>query len=207
MPTGTRNSISANSATKPIMATVSVLMSFDRLDLFRQRGLGHQLLLEDKPPGADGDEQYGGYVPDPRQREERPGRQAQIEGEHVVVIGAAHLVEQSIGLHRHDEEQDDRGKDVDHALVFRADIGPDQIDRNMRAAVGGRGDAPEDENAEHHAAAIVGVRDRVGEDVAQQHLHEDIERDDADKERRDQYDRVDEPVHVDAFHASALLHG
>ena len=36
MPTGTRSSISANSATKPMMATASVLiapLSLDRLDL------------------------------------------------------------------------------------------------------------------------------------------------------------------------------
>ena len=41
MPTGTRSSISTNSATKPMMATASVLIarSLDRLDLASGRAI------------------------------------------------------------------------------------------------------------------------------------------------------------------------
>ena len=37
--------------------------------------------------------------------------------------------------------------------------GPDEIDRDVAAAIGGGGDAPEDQDAEQHAAEIVGIGD------------------------------------------------
>jgi hypothetical protein len=81
MPTGTRSSINANSETKPRIATALVL------------GFLHQLRLEDQPVGANGDQQHSGNVAGPGNREKRPGRQSQVKREHVVVIGAPHLVE------------------------------------------------------------------------------------------------------------------
>src|SRR6476619_3627752 len=79
MPTGTRSSIKPNSATKPMMAMRSVLMSasFYRLDLLFRELFG----LEHQPIGADGNEQDGGYVAGPGNGEEWPSRQPQIEGE------------------------------------------------------------------------------------------------------------------------------
>ena len=119
MPTGTRSSISANSETKPRMATASVL-----IPLLHSTGLilvfVHQLRLEDQPVGAHGDQQHGGDVARPGHREERPGRQPQIEGEDVVVIGAAHLVEQRVGLHRHHEQQNQRREYVDDSADIAA---------------------------------------------------------------------------------------
>ena len=48
--------------------------------------------------------QHGRDVTGPRQREERPGRQAQVEGQHVVGRRRLHLVEQRVGLHRQEAE-------------------------------------------------------------------------------------------------------
>ena len=70
-----------------------------------------------------------------------------------------HLVEQRVGLHRDDEQQHQRGEHVDHALPARADIGPDQIDGDVRAAIAGGGDAPEDQDAEQQLAEVVAVGD------------------------------------------------
>src|SRR3954469_8033138 len=116
MPTGTRNSISANSATKPMMATASVLMvrrSFDRLDLVLA---AHQLGPEDQPVGANRDQQHGGGVAGPGDQEERPGRQAQLERRQVGVVSRNALVQQRVGLHGYDEQQHQRREHVDDAL-------------------------------------------------------------------------------------------
>ena len=72
----------------------------------------------------------------------------------------------------------------------------------MGAAIGGRGNAPENQDAEEKAAEIVAVGDRHREEIAQQHGDEDIDRDDADERRGDQFDAVDETVHVSALHGA-----
>ena len=74
-------------------------------------------------------------------------------------------------------------------------VGPDQIDGDVGAAIAGRGDAPEDQDAEQELAEIVVVGDRDREELAHEHGGEDVERDDADEERRDPFDRVDEAIH------------
>ena len=51
-------------------------------------GLRQQLGMEDQPVGADGDQQHGGDIAEPGHREERPDRQPQIEGQHMVGAGA-----------------------------------------------------------------------------------------------------------------------
>ena len=56
---------------------------------------------------------------------------------------------------------------------------PHQIDRDVAAAIAGRGDAPEDQDAEQHAAEVVAVGDLTREELAQQHRDEDVGRDDA----------------------------
>src|SRR5271169_742155 len=109
MPTGTRSSISANKATKPMIATASVLKckcassdyaSFDRFDLVLA---AQEVRVENEAIGAHRDQQHRGYVAEPGRQEKRPNREPQIERQHVVGPGAAHLVEQRVGLHRHDE--------------------------------------------------------------------------------------------------------
>src|SRR5664279_6076647 len=89
MPTGTRSSISTNNARKPMMATASVLIaSLDRLDFC----FGHQFRPDNQAVGADSDQQHRRHVAQPGDHEERPGRQAKIEGEHVVGARGHHLV-------------------------------------------------------------------------------------------------------------------
>ena len=51
-------------------------------------------------------------------------------------------------------------------------------------------------------AEIVGVGDLDGEEVAQQHRDEDVGGDQADEDRRDPLDRVDEAVHEAALHVT-----
>src|SRR6185436_11267683 len=137
---------------------------------------------------------------EPRDHEERPGRQAEVEGEHIVAACSHHLVEKRVGLHRDDEQQYQRRENVDHPLISRADIPPHQIDRNMRATVGGGCDAPENQNAEHQPPEVIGIRDRIGEQVTKQNLQENVSGDDTDKKRRHPFDGVDETIHIDAFH-------
>ena len=60
-------------------------------------------------------------------------------------------------------------------------------------------------DAEQQAAEVVGIGNRIGEEIAQQHLDENIGSDDADKECRDPFDRIDETIHVDAFHARSAV--
>src|ERR1700728_3956401 len=102
MPTGTRSSISANRQTKPAIATISLFTP-----LLRRLYLGvvNILGMKDEPIGSDRDQQHRGGVARPCNGEERPGRQLQVVGQDVVVIGRAHLVEQRDGLHRDDEQQ------------------------------------------------------------------------------------------------------
>src|SRR4051795_1363318 len=112
MPTGTRSSMSAKSTTKPMIATASALIadgSLDRPDLV---AAAHQLRPEDEAPGADGDEQHGGDVARPGDREERPGRQVEVVGEDVVGARRHDLVEEHDRLNRDDEEEDERREDV-----------------------------------------------------------------------------------------------
>src|SRR5262249_26751042 len=165
MPTGTRSSISTNSTMKPMIATASELMgvSLDRLDLI---GAGDAFGMEDEAIGAHRDEKYGRDVADPRHGEERPRGQTEIQGQHVVGAGADDLVEQRPGMYRHDEQKHQRGEHVDRALQLRADIGPQEIDRDVGAAIAGRADAPEDQDAEQQTAEIVGVGDRRIEEIA-----------------------------------------
>src|SRR5688572_17132333 len=73
----------------------------------------------------------------------------------------------------------------------------------MAAAIAGGGDAPEDQDAEHHAADIEGIGNVVAERVAQDHGKKDVECDDADKGGRDPFDGVDEPVHPRATHGGS----
>ena len=82
--------------------------------------VGHVLGVEDQPEGADRDQQHGRDVAQPRHQRERPGRDIQIIGQHVVLIGQPHLVEQHDGLHGHDEQQHQRGEDIDQPLAARA---------------------------------------------------------------------------------------
>src|SRR6185312_895382 len=117
-------------------------------------------------------------------------RHVHVEGENVVVIGGAHLVEQRPGLHRYHEQQHQRCEHVDHALIFRADIGPDQVDGDVAAAIGGGGDAPEDQDPEQHAPDVEGIGDRIVQSVAQQDADENIQRDDADEAGGDPFDGV-----------------
>src|SRR6185369_1268954 len=98
MPTGTRSSINMNRTTKPTTAMASVLMCSLGFMFFRVL-LSKRLRLEDQAPGADRDQHHGRNVAGPRDRVERPGRDVQVIREHVVDIGAAHLVEQHGGLH------------------------------------------------------------------------------------------------------------
>src|SRR5207253_8527369 len=114
-----------------------------------------------------------------------------------------HLVEQRPGLHGDHEQQHQRREYIDPALVFRADIGPDQIDREMAAAVAGGGDAPEDQDAEQHAPDIERVGNRIIQRVAQDHRNKNVERHDADESRRDPFDGVDETVHGGAVHVGS----
>src|ERR1043165_8181153 len=99
MPTGTRSSISTNSATKPRMATASVLKraSFDRLDLIFA---AQQLGIKDEPIGAHGDQPHRGDGADPGDEEERPDRQPQVEGQNVIGAGRPDLVVERVSLDR-----------------------------------------------------------------------------------------------------------
>ncbi|KAH2808148.1 hypothetical protein KXV85_006099, partial [Aspergillus fumigatus] len=54
----------------------------------------HLFRMEDQAIGADRDQEHGGEIAGPGHREERPGRHVQVEGQHIVVPGVAHLVEQ-----------------------------------------------------------------------------------------------------------------
>jgi hypothetical protein len=73
------------------------------------------------------------------------------------------------------------------------------------AAITGRGDPPEDQDAEQHAPDVKGIRDRIVQCVAQQHREEDVERDKADKAGRDPFNSVDEAIHRSARHAGSRL--
>ena len=57
-----------------------------------------------------------------------------------------------------------------------------------RAAIGGRGDAPENQDAEQELAEIVAIGNRHAEEVAQQDRDEDVGGDDADEDRGHQLD-------------------
>src|SRR5712691_9390211 len=186
MPTGTRSSISTNRTTKPRMAMASELMiSFDRVDLTR---LAQQFGMKDQAIGAHRNQDQRRHVAGPGQREERPGRQPQIEGEHVVGARARDLVVERPGLHRDDEQKDERREDIHRALVSGTDIGPEQINRDVGAAIGGRPDAPEDQDAQQQAAEVVAVGDRDVEEVTQQHRDEDIGGDNPDEECGEELD-------------------
>src|ERR1700694_2257689 len=106
IPTGTRKSISANRTTKPMTATASVLMRLASLDGLHGQLLAHELFrLEYEAIGSGRDQKHSRGVAAPGHGEERPRRQAHIEGAHVVGVGADHLVEKRIGLHSHHEQQ------------------------------------------------------------------------------------------------------
>src|SRR6516162_9654847 len=179
MPTGTRNSISTNSATNPRTATASlVIASLDRLDLI----LGAEFVrLEDQPVSANGDQQHGRDVAEPGDQEKRPDRQAQIEGKNVIGARGPNLVVERVGLHRDDEQENERSEHVDDALQARADIGVEQVHGDVGAAITRGGDAPEDQNAEQQPAEVVGIGNLHAEEVAQHDRDEDVGGDDADE--------------------------
>ena len=118
-----------------------------------------------------------------------------VEGQHVIGARSPDLVVERVGLHRDDEQQNERREHVDDALQARADIGVEQVDGDVGAAVARRGDAPEDQNAEQQPAEVVGIRNLHAEEVAQHDRDEDVGGDDADEAGGDQLDEVDEPVH------------
>src|SRR6478672_4621540 len=194
MPTGTRSSISTNSATKPRMATASVLTraSFDRLDLILA---AEQLGMEDEPVGAHGDQQHRGGIADPGHQEERPNRQPQVESQNVIGAGRPDLVVKRVGLDRDHKQQHQRGEYIDPPLQPRADAGVEQVDGDVGAAVARCGDTPEDQDAEQQPAEIVGIRYLNAEEIAQQNRDENVGSDNADEESGDKLDAVDEPVH------------
>src|SRR6185437_1747453 len=85
-------------------------------------------------------------------------------------------------------------------LPARTDIGPHEIDRDVAAAIGGGGDAPEDQDAQQHAAEVVAVRDLQAE-AAQRDGDEDVGCDQPHEQGGDRLDRVDDAVHHTALHA------
>src|SRR4029078_10563119 len=104
MPTGTRSSISTNRATKPRMATASVLTraSLDRLDLI---SVADQLGMKDQPGGTHGDQQHRGDAADPGDQEKWPDREPQSEGQNVIGAGLPDLVVERVGLDRDHKHQ------------------------------------------------------------------------------------------------------
>ena len=66
-----------------------------------------------QPVGAHRDQEHRRDIAEPGDQEERPYRQAQVEGEHVVGARPRYLVEQRVSLHRHYEQQHKRREDVD----------------------------------------------------------------------------------------------
>src|SRR5690348_9794428 len=103
MPTGTRSSISAKSTTKPMTATASVLKraSFDGLD---RLAAAEDLWPHDQPKRAHRDQQHRRDIAQPSDEEERPDRQVEVVGQHMVGACCHHLVEERAGLHRHHAE-------------------------------------------------------------------------------------------------------
>src|SRR6476619_7356259 len=101
MPTGTRSSIRPNRMTNPTMATTLVSMSsLHRLDVLL--AARHRFGLEDQPVSANGDQQHRRGVASPGDREEWPGGQSKLERLQIGVVIARDLVDQRVGLHRHD---------------------------------------------------------------------------------------------------------
>jgi hypothetical protein len=132
------------------------------------------MMLKDQAPGAYGNQQHSAHVPHPRDGKKGPGRQVQVVGEHVVVVGAAHLVKQHDGLHSDDKQQHQSGKDIDEAFEACVRQAPDQVHGDVAAPVAGGGNAPEDQDAQHQTTEVVSVRDRGAEEFAQQHRDEDV---------------------------------
>src|SRR5262245_27686101 len=160
--------------------------------------------MEHQAPRADGDQHHGAPVSGPCDRGKRPGWQVEVEGQNAVDVGAAHLVEQHDRLHRHDEQKYQRREHVDEPLQAWTGIAPDQVDRDMPAAVTGGGNSPEDEDAEQLASEVITVRDRRIEELAQENRKEDVGRDEPDEARREPLDGIDDPVGDRlAFHAPA----
>ena len=81
------------------------------------------------------------------------------------------------------------------AFAARAGRRPDEVDRDVAAAIAGRRDAPEDEDAEQQAAEIVGIGNGRVEQIAEQDGDENVDRDNADERRGGKLDAVDEPIH------------
>ena len=72
--------------------------------------------VEDQAIGAHRDQDDGAYIARPGDREERPGRKVQVVGQHIVGAGRADLVEQHGGVNGDDEQQHERGEDIDGAF-------------------------------------------------------------------------------------------
>src|SRR5205807_6723025 len=111
---------------------------------------------------------------------------------------ARDFVEQRRRLNGDDEQKNEGRKHVDDTPQLRPDIGIDEVDRDVRAAVRGGGNTPEDQDPQQQSAEIVAVGYLNAEEVAQQNRDEDIGGDHADKKRGDELDRVDEAVHTAA---------
>jgi hypothetical protein len=108
-------------------------------------------------------------------------RQPQVEREHVVGPRGPDLVVERHGLERDHEQQHQCREHVDDPLQLLTDIGVEQIDGDVSAAVGRGGDAPEDQDAEQQAPEVIGVGDLETEEIAQQDRDEDVGADDPTK--------------------------
>src|SRR5690348_132448 len=203
MPTGTRSSIRENSATKPSAAAASELIASASFERLGDR-VGHKLFgVNNEPPGAHGDEDDGRDVANPGDREEWPGRQMKVEGEDMVGARRAHLVEQRRGVNGDDEQEHQGGEHVDGAFSPRTRRSPYEVDGDVAAAIAGRRDAPEDQDAQQHPAEIVGIGNRRAEQIAKQDGDENVDGDNADERGGGELDAVDEPVHRIGRHARA----
>src|SRR5215471_10863436 len=149
MPTGTRSSINTKSTTKPMTATTSVLTSAS-LDGLDRWAAAEDLRPHDETEGAHRDQQHRRDVAQPGDEEERPDRQVEVVGQHMVGACRHHFVEERAGLHGHHAEQHQRRENIDRLLHPRSRRRPDEVDGYMRAAIAGGGDAPENEDAQEH---------------------------------------------------------
>src|SRR4051812_46239798 len=187
MPTGTRNTINANSTTKPSAATRSLLMSVASFD--RRAGrFGDFAAAESDPQGAHDHQQDGGRQSYPGNEIIDPDRLAQVESRDVIGLGVKHLDADHPGKDDQAHHRDDISKQVHRALYPGPGGGIEQVDGDVLATIAGAGDAPEDQDAEAEAAEVVAVRNRPDEDVAQEDRDEDQQRDGGEKSRRRQFD-------------------
>src|SRR5258708_18089006 len=169
MPTGTRSSISANSVTKPVIATASASMETASFNGIYAARAFDQFRLENQAVSAHRNEQNCRYVADPREGQERPCLKMEIIGQDVVDRGGPHLVQQRPCLNRHHEQKDEGGKNIDDALPLRTGSQPDEIDRNVGAAIGRRATAPKAHPAQKQPTDIISIGPLAAEPIPQQY--------------------------------------